>query len=120
MSLTPRDIGPPTLVVAALATSAATGLAGHWFAAWLLMLVGSLVFAGWSLWMAANRRRALQKARSELEQIRDVQRSLRVDLNRARNEARAVQQEARADLELMRAEVAVVANPDDPEDQLGR
>jgi thiosulfate reductase cytochrome b subunit len=107
------------LVAAVFAMSAVVGLAGHWFAAWLLAFAGSLIFVGWSLREDAHRRRALLDARTEVEHVRDLQRTLRADLDQARAEASAAQQEARADIELLRAEIAVASDPEHPDDQSG-
>jgi thiosulfate reductase cytochrome b subunit len=117
VGLTLREAGPSVVTAGVLATSAVAGVAGHWFAAWLLVAAGCVICAVWSSRTNDGRRRAIQDARAELEHVRDLQRSLRAELDGARREARANQQEARADLELLRAEVVVATSPDDPEDR---
>lgn len=103
MDLTARQAGTTVVASLALATSTVIGLAGHWFAAWLVLLVDGLVIVAWNI--QAGRATAETEARIA---------ELRADLERARLDARASHHEARADLELLRAEIAVSAKPDEP------
>jgi uncharacterized protein (DUF3084 family) len=114
-----RRYGPPTAASAATATSIITGLAGHWFAAWTLLLVLLAVMMLCFTGTDNRRQRALIAARTELAGIKELHRTVRAEIHEARNETRAAQQEARADLELMRAELTVATDPDEPDGRPG-